>query len=214
MKRKLTACLGITLLSASLMTGCGSSADSAASSSAESTVQEESSALEESTSSVSESEVQAESAEETVSVSASSEAEEADSEEEDASDAAAEAVLEDGVYTADVDTDSSMFHINEALEGKGTLTVENGEMTIHMTLAGTGILNLYQGTSDEAQEEDAVLLDPVEETVTYSDGTTEDVYAFDVPCPVLDEEFPVALIGKKGKWYDHTVTVSNPVPAE
>ena len=30
---------------------------------------------------------------------------------------------------------------------------------------------------------------------------------------MLDEEFDVALLGKKGKWYDHKVSVSNPVPA-
>lgn len=54
----------------------------------------------------------------------------------------AEPALPDGVYTADFNTDSSMFHANEACDGKGTLTVENGEMTIHVSLAGTSILNL------------------------------------------------------------------------
>ena len=38
--------------------------------------------------------------------------------------------LADGVYTADFNTDSSMFHVNEACDGKGTLTVKDGEMTI------------------------------------------------------------------------------------
>ena len=33
--------------------------------------------------------------------------------------------LEDGVYTADFDTDSGMFHVSEAFGGKGTLTVED-----------------------------------------------------------------------------------------
>ena len=33
------------------------------------------------------------------------------------------AALPDGVYTADFDTDSGMFHANEACDGKGTLTV-------------------------------------------------------------------------------------------
>ncbi len=32
--------------------------------------------------------------------------------------------------------------------------------------------------------------------------------------PALDEEFDVALIGKKGVWYDHKVSVSNPVLKE
>lgn len=44
------------------------------------------------------------------------------------------AVLPDGIYTAEFDTDNSMFHVNEAYEGKGTLTVEDGEMTIHISL--------------------------------------------------------------------------------
>ena len=42
--------------------------------------------------------------------------------------------LEDGVYTANFETDSSMFHVNEADEGKGTLTVKDGQMTIHVRL--------------------------------------------------------------------------------
>lgn len=40
------------------------------------------------------------------------------------SSAVAEAALPDGVYTADFETDSSMFHTSEACNGKGTLTVE------------------------------------------------------------------------------------------
>ncbi len=39
------------------------------------------------------------------------------------------AALPDGVYTAKFNTDSSMFHANEAVDGMGTLTVENGTMT-------------------------------------------------------------------------------------
>ena len=31
-----------------------------------------------------------------------------------------------------------------------------------------------------------------------------------LPVPVLDEPFNLALIGTKGKWYDHEVIVSNP----
>lgn len=63
-------------------------------------------------------------------------------------------------------------------------------------------------------KEGAELLIPTEDTVTYSDGTTEEVNGFDVPVPALDEEFDLALIGTKGKWYDHKVSVSNPVREE
>lgn len=121
------------------------------------------------------------------------------------------AELEDGVYTADFSTDSSMFHVSEACDGKGTLTVEDGKMTIHISLTSKKILNLYPGLAEDAAKEGAELLEPTTDTVTYSDGMTEEVYGFDVPVPALDEEFDLALIGTKGTWYDHKVSVSNPV---
>ena len=122
------------------------------------------------------------------------------------------AELPDGVYTVDFDTDNSMFRVSEACEGKGTLTVENGEMTIHISLGSKNIINLYPGLAEDAQKDGAKLLEPTIDTVTYSDGFTEEVYGFDVPVPVLEEEFDLALIGTKGKWYDHKVSVSNPEP--
>jgi cobalamin biosynthesis Co2+ chelatase CbiK len=126
----------------------------------------------------------------------------------------AEDKLADGTYTVDFDTDSSMFHVNEALDGKGTLTVKDGEMTIHISLTSKNILNLYLGLAEDAQKDGANLLEPTEDTVKYSDGTTEVVNGFDVPVPVLGEEFDLALVGTKGTWYDHKVSVSNPVPME
>ena len=123
-----------------------------------------------------------------------------------------EAALPDGVYSAEFDTDSTMFRVNEACEGRGVLTVENGQMSIYIKLAGKGILNLYPGTAEQAQKEGAELLEPVTDTVDYSDGTTDEVYAFTVPVPALDTEFDVALVGKKGTWYDHKVSVTDPQP--
>lgn len=122
--------------------------------------------------------------------------------------------LEDGVYSAKFDTDSSMFHVNEANEGRGVLTVENGQMTIHVSLVAKGIVNLYQGLAEDAQKPGAVILEPTLDTVTYSDGLSDEVYGFDIPVPVLDEEFDVALVGTKGTWYDHKVSVSDVVPME
>ena len=122
--------------------------------------------------------------------------------------------LADGTYTADFNTDSSMFHVNEAYDGKGILTVENGQMTIHVSMPSKNIVNLYLGSAEDAQKDGAELIQPVTDTVTYSDGTTEEVNGFDVPVPVIDEEFDLALIGKKGVWYDHKVSVSNPEPLE
>ena len=122
--------------------------------------------------------------------------------------------LEDGTYTAEFNTDSSMFHVNEAMNGKGTLTVKNGKMTIHVSLVSKNIVNLFEGTAEDAQKDGAKLLEPTTDTVKYSDGTSEEVNGFDVPVPALDKEFDLALIGTKGKWYDHKVSVSNPVKAE
>lgn len=122
--------------------------------------------------------------------------------------------LPDGIYSAEFHTDSSMFHVNEACDGKGTLTVNNGEMTIHISLTSKNILNLYLGLSEDAKKDGAELLKPTDDTVTYSDGMMEEVYGFDVPVPVLEEEFDLALIGTKGTWYDHKVSVSNPEPLE
>ena len=122
-----------------------------------------------------------------------------------------EAQLPDGIYTAEFSTDSSMFHVSEACDGKGTLTVKDGVMTIHISLGSKKILNLYPGLAEDAAKDGAVLLEPTTDTVTYSDGMTEEVYGFDVPVPVIGEEFDLALIGTKGKWYDHKVKVSDPV---
>ena len=117
--------------------------------------------------------------------------------------------LEDGTYTAEFDTDSSMFHVNEARDGKGTLTVEDGQMTLHISLQSKKIVNLYVGMAADAPDHGADWLQPTTDTVTYSDGTSEEVYGFDVPVEALDTDFQLAILGTKGKWYDHTVSVRN-----
>ena len=113
--------------------------------------------------------------------------------------------LEDGTYTADFNTDSNMFHVN---------AVKDGKMTIHVSLVSKNIVNVFVGTKEEAQADGAELIEPTTDEVTYSDGTTDEVYGFDIPVEKLDEDFNVAIIGKKGTWYDHVVSVSNPVPQE
>ena len=128
-----------------------------------------------------------------------------------ASSAAETAALTDGVYTAEFDTDSSMFHANEACDGKGTLTVENGQMTFHVSLASTHIVNLYLGKASDAADHEADWLQPTTDTVTYSDGTSEEVYGFDIPVTAVDTDFDLAILGTKGKWYDHVVSVRNAV---
>ena len=122
--------------------------------------------------------------------------------------------LADGTYSVKFSTDSSMFHITEAHNGRGVLTVENGEMTVHISLGSKKIVNLFYGTAEEAKKDGAAVLEPTVDTVTYSDGLTEEVYGFNVPVPALDVEFPCALVGTKGVWYDHMVMVSDPQPME
>ncbi|MBD8952797.1 MAG: iron transporter [Subdoligranulum sp.] len=127
---------------------------------------------------------------------------------------AAEAALPDGVYTADFNTDSSMFHANESCDGKGTLTVADGQMTMHVSLQSKKIVNLYLGMATDAADHEADWLQPTTDTVTYSDGTSEEVYGFDIPVAAVDTDFQLAILGTKGTWYDHTVSVANAQPAD
>ena len=187
MKKKIIALMGMAVISCALLMGCGSKAETPA---AETTTEAENSD------------------EETAKTEETAEPEKADAEEP------AAPALEDGVYTADFNTDSSMFHVNEANDEKGELTVKDGKMTIHVSLVSKKIVNLFAGTAEDAQKDGAELLEPTTDTVTYSDGESEEVYGFDIPVPALDKEFDVALIGEKGTWYDHKVSVTNPVKAE
>lgn len=193
MKKKNVGILGIWMLTGMLFTGCGSMADGKSQSKEKSVSVQESQETDAS---------MEECAEDTTPPKT------ADSQKE------AGVMLEDGVYLADFDTDSSMFQVNEALDGKGTLTVKNGEMTIHISLKSKKILNLYEGLASDAKKEGAQLLEPTVDKVTYQDGLTDEVYGFDVKVPALDQEFDLALIGTKGNWYDHKVKVCNPQPLE
>ncbi len=185
MKRKFIAVFYMAVLTCALATGCAQE-----STQTEETVQE---------GTVSEEETGSEEADQ-----------ETETEAEETEQPETAVVLEDGVYIADFDTDSSMFHVSEAMDGKGTLTVENGEMTIHISLTSKNIVNLFYGLTEDAQKDGAELIEPTTDSVTYSDGITEEVYGFDVPVPALDVEYDVAIIGTKGTWYDHKVSVSNP----
>lgn len=123
------------------------------------------------------------------------------------------AALSDGVYTAEFKTDSSMFHASEAVDGMGTLTVENGVMTFHVSLQSQKIVNLYLGMAADAPDHESDWLQPTVDTVTYSDGTSDEVYGFDIPVQAVDTDFQLAILGTKGTWYDHTVSVVDAQPA-
>ncbi len=205
MRKKLAVLFLGAALTVSMLGACGGNDASSSSSSA--------SAVSTSSVSASSSSVQDESQTETESTASSSSAAESTSAESTEGETG-EAELADGVYTAEFKTDSNMFHVNEANDGKGVLTVKNGKMTIHISLVSKNIVNVFLGTKEEAQADGAELIEPTTDEVTYSDGTTDEVYGFDIPVEKLDEDFNVAIIGKKGTWYDHVVSVSNAVPQE
>ncbi|MBP3197796.1 MAG: sirohydrochlorin cobaltochelatase [Butyrivibrio sp.] len=116
--------------------------------------------------------------------------------------------LEAGTYEVTFNTDSSMFRINEALDNKAILTVnDDGTAYVSIALVSKKILNLYPGTAADAEKDTDNWLKPYDVEVTYSDGTKETVNGFDVPVTALGEEFDLAIIGEKGKWYDHKVSV-------
>lgn len=181
MKKKLLGMVMAATLSMTMLAGCTGSQEQAAPESTET---------------------------EAVSEAAAEETTEA-ADEEVVEETASEAALADGKYSAKFTTDGSMFHVNEVYKDRGTLTVKDGQMTIHITLPSKNTVNLFMGSAEDAQKDGAQLLQPTTDTVTYDDGTTEEVNGFDIPVPYLDEEFDVALVGTKGKWYDHKVVVSD-----
>lgn len=209
MKRKTIGVVLALTLALSMAAGCGSKAQNAATETTE--TKNEVASEEESVEEPAAEEVKEEAKEES-----NEESSEESSEElvEDTAEKEDGAALEDGEYSAKFTTDSSMFKINEAYDDRGTLTVKDGKMTIHITLQSKNIVNLFPGTAEDAQKEGAVLLEPTTDTVEYEDGTTEEVNGFDVPVEKIDEPFNLALIGTKGKWYDHEVTVSDVLKAD
>lgn len=122
--------------------------------------------------------------------------------------------IEDGAYVVTFKSNHAMFHVSDANNDKGILTVKDGEMTVHVSLQSKKIVNLFYGTKEDAQKEGADLIEPTEDTVYYDDGMTAEVYGFDVPVPYLDKEFDVSILGTHGNWYQHQVVVSDPVPGD
>ena len=126
----------------------------------------------------------------------------------------AKAELKDGTYVATFNTNSNMFHVNDAHQDKGLLTVKNGKMTIHVSLVSQNIVNVFYGNKEDAQKDGAKLIKPTTDSITYEDGYQEDVYGFDIPVPYLNKNYTVSIIGTKGKWYQHKVSVTDPQPGD
>lgn len=112
--------------------------------------------------------------------------------------------LNDGTYEIEVRSSSSMFKVVDC-----TLTVKEGEMTAVMTMDGTGYLNVFMGTGEEAVNVSEETYIPFEET---ADGT----HTFTVPVEALDQGIDCAAFSKKKeKWYDRVlVFLSTSLPAE
>ena len=102
--------------------------------------------------------------------------------------------VKDGTYEINVESSSSMFRIVKA-----ELTVQDGSMSAVLTLSGTGYLQLFMGTGEEAVAADAsAYIGYVED----ADGA----YTYTVPVEALNQKIDCAAFSKrKEKWYDRTL---------
>ncbi len=112
--------------------------------------------------------------------------------------------LNDGIYEIEVRSSSSMFKVVDC-----RLTVKEGEMTAVMTMGGTGYLNVFMGTGEEA-------VNASEETYIPFEETADGAHTFTVPVEALDQGIDCAAFSKKKeKWYDRVlVFLSTSLPAE
>lgn len=102
--------------------------------------------------------------------------------------------LADGVYTIEVESDSSMFRVTAC-----ELTVKGGAMTAVLTLSGTGYDQMYAGTKSEAENASEGFIDYAAD----ADGK----YTFNVPVAALDTELVYAAHAvKSGNWFARTLT--------
>lgn len=115
--------------------------------------------------------------------------------------------LKAGKYEVGFSTDDSMGMIgmNDALNGKTTLTVaKSGKMKVHVPMKGTGLTKVFVGTAKNAAKSGAKTISGKIEKVG-----DEEVLAFDIPVKKLNRPFTVSFLSKrKNKWYQKKVTVS------
>ena len=107
--------------------------------------------------------------------------------------------VEDGTYDIAVETDSNMFHVDSC-----ELTVQDGAMTAHIVLPGSGFSRIFFGSSEAAaQAADADIFE-----YALDDAGK---YTFDLPVSELDTELAVAAWGqRRDRWYDHTILFCSP----
>ena len=110
--------------------------------------------------------------------------------------------LNDGVYSVEVESDSSMFKVVNC-----EITVDGGKMTATVTLSRTGYGKLFLGTGEQAAAADESEHIPFTE-----DAEGKYVYTFELSA--LDTEIDVAAWSiKNSAWYDRKLTFkSNSLP--
>lgn len=99
--------------------------------------------------------------------------------------------VKDGTYDIKVDSSSPMFKVTKA-----KLTVEDGRMSVVMTMSGKGYLMVFMGTGEEAAAADEAQYIPFVED-------KNGAHTFTVPVEALNQAIPLTSFSKaKEKWYD------------
>ena len=102
--------------------------------------------------------------------------------------------LENGSWPIEVDTDTSMFRVADAI-----LMVDNGTMTAKLTLGGKGYEKLYIGTAEEAAA-------AADADCAFYEENADGSFAYTVAVPVLNAEVDCAAWSiRKEKWYGHKI---------
>lgn len=103
----------------------------------------------------------------------------------------------DGVYQAEVTTDSSLLRFTEC-----TLNVENGRMTAVLTARNNNFDFLYIGTATEAAQDESGWIP----AIPNADGA----YTYVLEIPSLDNEIRIATYSARKKmWYDRTMFIGS-----
>lgn len=103
--------------------------------------------------------------------------------------------VEDGVYSVEAESDSSMFKVVSA-----RLVVSGEQMSAVLTLSGTGYEKLYMGTPEEAAN-------APEEDFIFFEEDADGAYTYTIPVEALDRPLTLAAFStKKQEWYERKLT--------
>lgn len=108
---------------------------------------------------------------------------------------AADMVVPDGVYAAEVTTDSGLLCFSGCV-----LEVTDGRMTAMLTAQKSSFAYLYAGLAKDARADEAGWIAAVPDA--------QGAYTYVMEIPSLDRPLPVATYSGKTKlWYDRTITL-------